>query len=60
MSDFNHDGHVDLADFTDWPDCMGGPSNSALPEACRAFDFEYDGDVDLDDFAALQLAMASE
>jgi len=49
--DWDGDGDVDLADFTQFLACMTGPEGGALGPGCNAFDFDADLDVDLIDAA---------
>jgi sulfatase modifying factor 1 len=51
--DYNDDGTIDLADYAEFPDCMGGP-DGGLGVDCDVFDFDSDGDVDAVDFAGFQ------
>ncbi len=58
-ADLDGNGHVDLADFTIFARCCGGPYVVAPPPSCYLSDFnsadlDADDDVDLDDFAAFQ------
>ncbi len=61
--DIDHDGDVDLDDYTAFVPCLSGPKEgegfSTPPASCLAvFDFApADGDVDLHDFAALAALM---
>jgi hypothetical protein len=63
--DGDHDGDVDIDDYTLFADCLGGPNGSdgfvAPTAAClAAFDFvPSDGDVDIGDYGAFQAAMAA-
>ncbi len=63
-ADPNDDGHVDLADFASFVDCLAGadadpaPASSMHPAECiRLVDFDRDYDVDTADFARLQVWM---
>lgn len=49
--DFDHDGDVDLADFTQFLACYNGPLRPPIAEACLPSDVDDDGDVDVTDFA---------
>ena len=49
--DVDCDRDVDMADFSAWSACMGGPFAIASFPDCSAFDFDGDEDVDLTDFA---------
>ena len=51
--DGDGDGDIDIDDFEDFPACMTGPGNTAVP-ACHVYDFNIDGDVDLGDYATFQ------
>ena len=52
FGDCNHDGDVDLDDYTDFTSCFGGPSGG-LGIGCDCFDGDGNGNVDLRDLAAL-------
>jgi plastocyanin len=59
--DFNGDLNVDLEDYAQLADCLGGPDQTIPPTGCPALEFnrvemDDDGDVDLRDFAAFQRA----
>ena len=56
--DYNDDDIVDLADFTNFDDCLSGPDGGYLQPDCEEFDFDVDGDVDLGDFGGFQEAFA--
>lgn len=56
--DFDGDGDVDLADYAEFPGCMGGPG-VGFAAGCEAFDFDLDTDVDAGDFAGFQLAFGA-
>ncbi len=51
--DCNNDGHVDVADFTNYLSCLNGPRRPPAG-ACGCADIDKDGDVDLRDLAGLQ------
>jgi len=51
--DVDCDRDVDISDFSEWPECMGGPFTIRPSADCAAFDFDADGDIDLRDAAAL-------
>lgn len=60
--DADHDGDVDIDDFTMFADCMAGPDTTSAPsppltspDCVDAFDSDEDGDVDLADFAGFRL-----
>ncbi len=57
MFDIDDDGDVDLADWTGFAECVGGPE-SVIPPMCtaelRVLDWDLDGDVDMVDVAAFQ------
>jgi len=53
--DINTDGFIDLADFSGFATCMGGPVVAPCCSQCCRVDFARDEDVDLADFRALQL-----
>jgi uncharacterized lipoprotein YddW (UPF0748 family) len=55
VGDFDHDGDVDLTDFSMFQTCFNGPNRAygAAPQ-CPSADNDHDGDVDLSDFAAFQ------
>ncbi|HNQ22519.1 MAG TPA: hypothetical protein PKK06_05435 [Phycisphaerae bacterium] len=53
--DCDGDQDVDLADFADFSDCLGGPGQG-LGADCDCYDLDDDGDVDLRDFAEFQTA----
>ena len=52
MGDFDLDGDVDLADFSNTQLCVTGPGPTSISPCCRICDFEPDTDVDIDDLAA--------
>lgn len=61
--DFAGDGHVDLSDFGQLPDCLSGPAGLYDPAATSSeclcsFNSDGDADVDLLDLAVLQNAFA--
>ncbi len=53
--DFNGDGQVDAADFTELDGCFTGPTGPLGP-GCGIFDFDGDNDVDCDDGLAFGAA----
>jgi RHS repeat-associated protein len=52
--DFNHDGDVDLMDFSHFQSCFNGPNLPPAQSGCGDADIDADGDVDLMDFSAFQ------
>ena len=56
--DYDSDGDVDLADYSQLADCLQGPSvaiTGDCSDACiNAFDFARDGHIDLTDYAEFQ------
>jgi len=56
LGDFDGDGDVDLADFTQFQLCFGGSSNPPAPTCPQGVDadLDSDGDVDLADFLIFQ------
>jgi hypothetical protein len=60
--DADHDGDVDLDDYTEFTACLSGPNEVAgfvppSPACLKTFDFDpADGDIDLGDFASFQRA----
>jgi hypothetical protein len=57
--DSDGDADVDLADHSDFVDCMTGPGSANLSFNCEVFDVEPDADVDLADFQRLAETFAS-
>lgn len=62
FGDFDHDGIVDLVDYSALADCVNGPGNTPTPtppatagECLESFDPEGDGDVDLFDVAEFEI-----
>ncbi len=54
-ADFDHDGDVDLGDFSLMQMCFNGPNvPPSLPASCGKADLDNDGDVDLGDFTLFQ------
>jgi hypothetical protein len=53
-TDFDHDGDVDLADFSHFQSCFNGPNRPPATTGCTDASFDADGDVDLADFAQFQ------
>ncbi|MBI4580309.1 MAG: hypothetical protein HY718_11440 [Planctomycetes bacterium] len=53
-SDFNHDGHVDFADFDRFQACVSGPGNPPVDPYCLACDLDVDDDNDQADFGLFQ------
>ncbi len=53
-SDFDRDGDVDLADFSQFQVCFNGPNRPAGKGCAVNADLDNDSDVDLLDFATLQ------
>lgn len=47
------DSEMDIFDYSDFADCMNGPSAEPDPN-CDCFDLDDDGDVDAADFATFQ------
>jgi hypothetical protein len=65
--DYDGDGHVGIADFEAFAECLGGPAVMPSPdpppsgeECLQAFDFNLDQDVDLHDFAAFSIGFTGE
>ncbi len=55
MVDDDHDGDVDLQDFSHFNSCFNGPNMPPSDvNGCANMDFDFDGDVDLNDFNYLQ------
>ncbi|MGD2109598.1 MAG: hypothetical protein PVI86_09420 [Phycisphaerae bacterium] len=54
VGDCNGDDDVDLGDFSDFPDCMLGPSQST-PPGCECADINGNGHVDLADMRVWQI-----
>ncbi len=54
--DCDHDGDVDLDDYSLFPDCLDGPGVTGSIQ-CECFDLNHDGAVDLADFAVFRLAL---
>jgi len=54
--DCDDDGDVDLDDFADFDECLGGPGGELLA-GCECFDLDDSGDVTLLDFAVFQVAL---
>ncbi|MBN1492115.1 MAG: SUMF1/EgtB/PvdO family nonheme iron enzyme [Phycisphaerae bacterium] len=50
-SDFDHDGDVDLTDFSGFAACFNGPNRLPTTACAVAADLDIDTDVDLLDFA---------
>jgi hypothetical protein len=53
-ADLDHDGDVDLSDFTIFQYCFNGPNRPLPGPSCTPADFDTDADVDLADFSAFQ------
>jgi hypothetical protein len=53
-SDFNHDGHVDAADFDQFQPCVTKPGIVPADPYCLAADLDGDNDVDQTDFGIFQ------
>jgi hypothetical protein len=62
--DWNHDGVIDLDDFTDrwlgFAACLTGPDRALHGPWCAPFDFDFDVDVDLADVAAFQVVFEGQ
>ncbi|MCK4658644.1 MAG: hypothetical protein KAV82_03905 [Phycisphaerae bacterium] len=61
--DFDHDGDVDLDDYTVFTSCLAGPNVTAPPRGCTSQQFDEtdldgDDDVDLGDFGEFQEVFA--
>ena len=56
FGDFNGDGNVNLDDLSGFVECMTGPGEFEIVEACCFFDGEPDDDVDLIDFTRFEAA----
>ncbi len=59
--DWNNNSVVDIDDFLEFAQCLGGPLDAGNPntpsQLCLDyFDFDRDRDVDLEDFAGFQIA----
>jgi uncharacterized protein (DUF362 family) len=52
--DFNHDGSVDLNDFSLFQLCFNGPNRPPTSTCTYNADLDGDGDVDLSDFSVFQ------
>ena len=52
--DCEHDGDVDLDDYTCFFDCVLGPGQGLLPD-CEPFDLDNDGDVDIADYSIFEI-----
>ncbi len=57
--DFDNNNKIDLADFSDFHDCLSGPEGVMPAPACSSGDSDLDDDVDLRDFAAFQRAFGA-
>ncbi len=62
FGDFNHDGLVDLVDYSSFANCVNGPSIMPTPtpattvaDCLASFDSDNDGDVDHSDIAEFQI-----
>lgn len=53
--DTDANGAVDLDDFADLVQCLGGPGIEEGGAGCECFDFDGDNDYDLADYAVLQI-----
>lgn len=53
--DADHDGDIDLADFSQFAGCYSGQFVPATPECADMHDADGDGDIDLLDFQGIQL-----
>ena len=56
FGDYDLDCDVDIADYTDFESCLGGPGSGPVAPECEAFDADADDDVDLQDAAALGIS----
>lgn len=56
--DYDGDGDINLADFANFDECLGGPAAGLTP-CCATFDFDGDSDVDLGDFAGFQAVFSA-
>jgi hypothetical protein len=54
MGDCDDDGDADLADYTQFPECLSGPGVPYSSSACECLDSDADGAIDLHDFGAIQ------
>jgi len=52
--DVDHDGDVDLGDFSFFQMCFNGPNRPARYAECAPSDLDGDVDVDVADFARFQ------
>jgi len=59
FGDFNGDGFVDFADYTDFDACYTGPGPAGLDPSCQPGDFDSDDDVDCDDWELFQVAWSA-
>ncbi|UCE59964.1 MAG: hypothetical protein JSU63_21280 [Phycisphaerales bacterium] len=58
--DADHDGDVDLIDFSSFADCLGGPVIAASSDCQDIHDFNSDTYVDVHDMAELQMSFTGE
>ncbi len=59
LGDYDRDGAITLADYSDWSTCGTGPAIAVPSVCCRVFDIETDDDVDLADFARFSASLSS-
>ena len=60
LGDYDYDGRVSLADYTELAACLTGPEPTEMPACCRIFDYELNGGVDLFDYAEFQATFTGE